>query len=373
MIHEPVTDDIVTEPSGRSGVRFIGIRNPSPFLERTVINRNEAYMVFLNQTIDLNARQGKDPVLELTPGIRFGYMTEETMDPKTGMPKIIKTKAGGVKKVLRSHFDEFVLTKPSFFTKTSKMSAASWSIPAGPPSVGGACAAAELYKNANQYQVALREGDVEQRPAVKQEWICSFCYAGKSNYMHRTAQYSQTARLIWLTGMVRSHGVEGAADQMVAALKHHLGNTKKRVKAKENPKFFRIHDSGDFQLSPNTYLVWIRIAAQLPDVSFWAPSRQWVFPKFNELVRTHQPPDNMSLRPSALHFGDIAPELDGWDSGSTAHDISVDPVKTEMADWICPAYQHDGHSCAGAGGPKGETDCRVCWKYTEMAVSYRSH
>ena len=372
MIHEPVTDDVITEPRGRAGIRFVGIRNPSPFLERTVINRNEAYLLLQGHNLNLTLKAGKDPYLELDPELRFDYMTEAVMDPRTGMPKVVKKKGGAVK-IHHAHYDEFVLTRPSFFTKTSKMSAASWSIPAGPPSVGGACAAAELYKNQNQYQVAIRQGEVEQRPAVKQEWICSYCYAGKSNYMHRTAQYSQTARLIWLTGMVKAHGVDGAAEQMAAALKHHLGNAKERVKAAENPKFFRIHDSGDFQLSPNTYLVWVRIAEQLPDVSFWAPSRQWVFPKFNELVRSHQPPDNMSLRPSALHFGDIAPELDGWDSGSTAHDISVDPVKTEMADWICPAYKHDGHSCAGAGGPKGETDCRVCWKYTDMAVSYRSH
>ena len=81
----------------------------------------------------------------------------------------------------------------------------------------------------------------------------------------------------------------------------------------------------------------------------------------------------MSIRPSALHFGDIAPDLDDYDHGSTAHSIEVDPVKTGKADWICPAYQHDGHTCAGAGGPKGEHDCRVCWVHTDMSVSYRSH
>lgn len=81
----------------------------------------------------------------------------------------------------------------------------------------------------------------------------------------------------------------------------------------------------------------------------------------------------MSIRPSALHFQDRAPEIDGFDAGSSAHALEFDPVKNDTADWICPAYQHDGHTCAGAGGPNGERDCRVCWVHVDMAPSYRSH
>ena len=364
-------DDLITEPHGRAGVRFIGIRNPSPFLERTVINRNEAYLLLQGHNLNLTIHPGKDPYLELDPELRFSYMTEADMDPRTQMPRVVKK--GEKTKIHHSHYDEFVLTRPMFFTKTSKMSAASWSIPAGPPSIGGACASAELFKSAGAVSVALKQGDVEQRPASKPEWICQFCYAGKSNYMHRTSQYSQTARLIWLTGMVRSAGIDRTVTLMVDALRAHLGNAKERAKTGENPKFFRIHDSGDLTLSPNTYMLWTKVAGELQDVNFWCPSRMWVFPKFNEMVRANPPPENMSLRPSALHFGDIAPEIEGWSGGSSAHDISIDPVKEGMAEWICPAYQHDGHSCAGAGGPKGETDCRVCWKYVDMSVSYRSH
>jgi Gene product 88 len=363
--------EIVTEPDG-DGIRFVGFSNPSPFLQRTVINRGEAYMMLEGHTIDVKTKPGKDPVLQLSPELRFSYMTEADIDPKTKMPKVVKKKGGAVK-IHHSHLDEFSLTAPSFFTNTSKMSAASWSIPAGPPSVGGACASAELFKSTSQYNVALKQGVVAQRPASKPDWICQFCYAGKSNYMHRTSQYSQTARWIWLRGMVQHHGLEGAASAMAAALRAHQGNTKLREKLGENPAFFRIHDSGDFTLSPNTYLLWTLVARELPGIQFWAPTRMWTFPKFNEMVRANQPPPNMSIRPSALHFADVAPDLDGFDSGSTAHDIELDPVKAKLADWICPAYQHDGHTCAGAGGPKGEKDCRVCWIHTDMAVSYRSH
>ena len=362
--------EIITELDGE-GIRFVGFANPSPFLQRTVINRNEAYMMLEGHTLDVEARPGKDPVLRLSPELRFSYMTEADIDPKTGMPRVVKKKGGF--KVHHSHFDEFVLTAPSLFTATSKMSAASWSIPAGPPSVGGSCASAELFKSPGQYAVALKQGDVEQIAPVKKDWICQFCYAGKSNYMHRTSQYSQTARWIWLRGLVQHHGLEGAAGRMADALRMHLGNRKNREKLGENPGFFRIHDSGDFTLSPNTYMLWSLVARALPDVRFWAPTRMWTFPKFNEFVRSSPPPENLTVRPSALHFEDIAPGIDGFAAGSSAHDIKTDPVKDDLADWICPAYQHDGHTCANAGGPKGEKDCRVCWNYPDVAPSYRSH
>ena len=367
-------DGLITEFDGRSGIRFVGFENPSPFLGRTVINRDEAYLMLQGHSIDLVAKPGKDPSLKLSSELRFSYMTEADIDPKTKMPRIIR-KAGGVAKVHHAHLDEFALTQPMFFTKTSKMSASSWSIPAGPPSIGGSCASAELFKSAGAYQVALRQGDVEQRPVAKVDWICQYCYAGKSNYMHRTSQYSQTARWIWLSGMIQNAGLEQTIQLMAGALRVHLGNTKEREKGGENPKFFRIHDSGDFTLSPNTYLMWVGVAKELKSdgVSFWAPTRMWTFPKFNELVRANPVPANMSLRPSALHFEDVAPAIDGFDAGSTAHDIKNDPVTGGKADWICPAYQHDGHTCANAGGPKGEKDCRTCWSHKDMSVSYRSH
>jgi hypothetical protein len=363
--------EIITEPDG-NGILFIGFENPSPFLARTVINRNEAYMMLEGHTLDVETKPGKDPVLRLSPELRFSYMTEADMDPKTGMPKVVRKKGGAVK-VHHSHLDEFVLTAPSLFTKTSKMSAASWSIPAGPPAMGGACASAELFKNTAQYETALKQGVVAQRPASKPDWICQFCYAGKSNYMHRTSQYSQTARWIWLRGMVQHYGLEGAAAKMAEALRTHQGNKKSRDKSGEDPKFFRIHDSGDFTLAPNTYLLWCLVAQEMPGVRFWAPTRMWTFPKFNEFVRNNPPPENLSVRPSALHFADSAPEIEGFHAGSTAHDIEINPVKEKLADWICPAYQHDGHTCAGAGGPNGEKDCRVCWVHVNIAPSYRSH
>lgn len=204
--------------------------------------------------------------------------------------------------------------------------------------------------------------------------VVSNCYAGKSNYMHRTSQYSQTIRWVWLRGMAQAHGIEHVADLMADALIAHLGNKKKREALGESTDFFRIHDSGDFTLSPDTYTMWSLIAShpKLRHIKFWAPTRNWVFPKFVELVRRSPPPENLAVRPSALHFGDLAPEIEGFDAGSTAHPSGSDPVQEGIAQWSCPAYEHNGR-CAGAGGPKGEKDCRACWTYKDTGVSYRGH
>lgn len=387
--------DIITEPVGRAGIRYIGFKNPPPpVVERTMINRSEAYLMLDGHELILDipkelkeaVRNGipwtktmaDDPTLRISPKIEFNYMTEADIDPRTGMPRIMKRK-GKAPKIVRSRITKFTLGAPSLFTITSKMSASSFSIPAGPPSPGqgGTCAAAELFNSPRTYQVALQQGDIEQRSVDKKTWICSYCYAGKSNYMHRTAQYSQTARWIWMKGMLTHHGVEASAEILTDALQAHLFNQKKREKVGENPNYFRIHDSGDLMLKPSNYELWCLVARALHWVHFWCPTRMWVFPKFSELVRRIPPPKNLTLRPSALHFDDQAPRVMGYHAGSTAHTWDktkkVDPVKEGIADWNCPAYQHDGHSCAGAGGPEGAKDCRVCWDRPELRVSYRSH
>lgn len=385
-----ILEGLITAPVGRSGIKVRGWSNPSPFLKRTIINRSEAETNLVGHEIALvipeelkgfarvlpnPPRKAKelfdDPFIRITPKLDVKYMTQEYLDKKTGLPKSFVKKG----KVVSGAAKEatFSLSEASFYSETSKMSAPSWSIPAGPPAIGGSCAAAELFKNSGAYNRALTQGEVAQEPAVQKNWICAYCYAGKSNYMHRTSQYTQMARLIWLKGTIEARGVEGAADLMASALAAHMGNAKYREKMGESTKFFRIHDSGDFTLAPDTYTMWCLVASQLPDIRFWAPTRNWVFPKFNELVRRSPPPANMTVRPSALHFGDPAPVIMGYSAGSTAHAPTADPTKNGQADWECPAYKHGGHSCAGAGGPKGEKDCRFCWTYQEQAPSYRSH
>ena len=381
-----ILQGLITRPVGRLGIKVKGWENPSPFLKRTIINRSEAEEKLVGHEItlvipdELKARSNPkgrvkeifdDPFIQITPKLSFKYMTQEYLDPKTGLPKITIKK--GVEKSGAAKEATFSLSESSFYSETSKMSAPSWSIPAGPQAVGGSCAAAEVFRSPVTYAKALTQGEVEQTAPRPKDWICAYCYAGKSNYMHRTSQYTQMARMIWLKGTVDAHGVAGAADIMAEALAAHMRNVKYRESVGEATDFFRIHDSGDFTMAPDTYSMWCLVAKRLPGIKFWAPTRMWVFPKFNDLVRRSPPPANLTLRPSALHFGDTAPVIMGFHAGSTAHPPAINPAQTGIADWECPAYKHGGHSCAGAGGPKGEKDCRFCWTYKDERPSYRSH
>lgn len=357
-------------PGGR--VVLVGAENPAPVAERAFENRSEAELMLQGIPIRLDLRGGigGDPWLALEEELRFQYMTEADIDPKTGMPRIVKRRGRMVS--LGSRLETFSISGCHVFTNTSKMSCASWSLPAGPQEAGGTCSAAVVFRSQKTYEAALEQGDVSRRPPDPSLWICQSCYAAKGNYMHRQSQYAQVIRMIWLKGIMQL-GIEEAAKILGDAVRVHNGNRRRRLKSGEDPRFFRIHDSGDMTLSPNTYLLWCRVAERNPEISFWAPTRMWVFPKFTEMVRNNPPPPNLSLRPSALHVSDKAPSISGFAAGSTAHLKGSDPVRSGIAEWSCPAYEHDGKSCAGAGGPMGERDCRVCWTYRDMTVSYSWH
>lgn len=367
--------DISAEATDFGSIRYEGLLNPSPVPERTLINRSEAYLMLQGHEIRLNIPKGKkDPFLQVVPKVEFKYMTEADIDPRTGMPRIVKKK--GVEKIIRSRIDKFSIEMPTLFSKTSKMKAPSWSFPAGPPAVGGTCISSALFKHPSQYETALAQGDVQQRPANVKDWICSYCYAGKSNYMHRTSQYSQTIRAIWMMGILKTHSFPDAAKLLTKALRAHLGNKGKREADNEDPRYFRIHDSGDMTLNPDTYSLWCSVAGNLGDVSFWAPTRMWTFASFVNRVRSSPPPGNLVLRPSALHFNDKAPAIEGFAAGSTAHASNkkqpVDPVASRLADWSCPAYQFN-NTCSGSKGPDKKKPCRLCWDYPDSTVSYKGH
>ena len=295
----------------------------------------------------------------------------------------------------------------SFFTKTDKMTAASFGIPAGPKSVGGTCPSAAL---PDSYVKHLSLGEVDDQPMRYDEQICRKCYANKGNFMYELQQLYQTARFHWLDDQFSS-GLK--PDQVAAivteALATHLGNVKKRKADGEDPRFFRIHDSGDLY-TMDIWRMWRKVCLNLPDVKFWCPTRQWLIPEYTKLFQREGVPENLALRPSAYHFDDIAPVIDGLAAGSTAHyweDRKKDPRRTDplgeadLADWVCPAYEEGGKSCGGAldrasrsrtgrdleslQGVLGKMtpeereltnnghDCRVCWLKKDMRVSYKAH
>ena len=289
----------------------------------------------------------------------------------------------------------------SMFAKTSKMGAASWSVMAGSPQLGGTCLATDLYQKEASYNhnvLSIPESRISHTAPDQNKWICSYCYAGKANYIYRNVQWVEVARWVWMAGMLKD-SFEDTFETLKLALKCHLSNINQRKANNENPEFFRIHDSGDFSNvgSLNTYELWRRIAADpaFRKIHFWAPTRMWAYPYFRDLVKKFPPSKNFTVRPSALHVDDKAPMLESFTPGTTVHaspkkksnftkkqgiknlviqGTPKDPGE-KIADWECPAYRNTyiENACTGAGGPQGQYDCRVCWLYPEWTVSYKAH
>jgi len=89
-------------------------------------------------------------------------------------------------------------------------------------------------------------------------------------------------------------------------------------------------------------------------------SRSPPLPVFDPLLNTLRKLatlPNVTVRPSALDFGDAAPMIAGLHAGSTA--AMADGSRASQ----CPAPQQGGN-CG---------DCRTCWDLKETAVSYSKH
>jgi len=214
-------------------------------------------------------------------------------------------------------------------------------------------------------------------------FICSWCYALKGNYRNVNQQFYQAMRLRWTQAALEAPAPgetftpamrpkERAEKSfftwfMTLAIERYYAPEKWEDRAvyAEDPRFFRVHDSGDLFSLPYAWS-WLEVARRLPHVKFWAPTRMWVFAPFVRALS--EAPANFAIRPSALHFRDDAPVIPGMAGGSTA-------AASKLPDhWNCPAMRHDRGSCIGAlpfsdadaslrrRVPRGdETTCRVCW------------
>lgn len=256
------------------------------------------------------------------------------------------------------------LVRVSIFTNTTKMRAGSFSLPAGPPKVGGTCPAA-----------AARPKEIPES-----QWICHGCYATTGNYQLPSVQAAQLVRRAWVRGALSAGTF---VDQLVAAMRVFLAHPRRAVvlgpdgkshHVELNPDYFRIHDSGDFSWAGPEYArAWFEVCRAFPAVRFWAPTRDWLFPAMREVFREH--PENLTLRPSALTVGSAVPRSPGMDAGTSvifhggelrAHDCAVGSKASADELWDCPAYRCEGHSCESAS-------CRVCWIRGDVSVNYAPH
>jgi hypothetical protein len=214
-------------------------------------------------------------------------------------------------------------TTVRLLTQTSKMPGPSWSLPA--------------------HKACPRANGT----------ICDACYASKGCYRYSSTQNAQNARFKWTVESMRTlDGRKRWVDAMVDGIR----NT--------GCGYFRIHDSGDL-FSVAYAECWFAVCQALPGIRFWIPTRAWQQPKSPLLVfdplltvlRKLATLANVTVRPSALDFGNDAPKVSGLHAGSCA----------EMSDsrraYQCPAPEQ--------GGICG--DCRICWDSKDSPVSYRKH
>jgi hypothetical protein len=232
----------------------------------------------------------------------------------------------------------------TLFTATTKMVCPSFSLPAGPIKLGGACPAAGV-------------ASLVRDPKL---FICHSCYAigGKYGVPRGNVATAQAARLVWAMRAV-ADGTLG--EQLHHALyAYHQAPRHNRDGRLMDPLFFRIHDAGDC-FSPAYYAAWVHLAREAPRIKFWMPTRNWALgDKWVDLMDVLKRPKNLIVRPSALHFGDLPPDISGLDAGTTSS------VKKMPRVLDCPAYATKTGNCEDAR-------CRVCWTQPGRQVSYHPH
>jgi Gene product 88 len=129
-------------------------------------------------------------------------------------------------------------------------------------------------------------------------------------------------------------------------------------------RYFRVHDSGDM-FSAIYAECWLEICRRMPEVRFWIPTRAWqaptgplpVFDPLLAILRKLATLPNVTVRPSALNFGDHAPVVARLHAGSTA------AMPDALRAYQCPAHLQ-GNRCG---------DCRVCWEDKSTPIAYQKH
>jgi hypothetical protein len=244
-----------------------------------------------------------------------------------------------------------------FSTSNSKMKCPTFSLGAGNPDIGGTCIAQSM-------QYTMKD---------PQNFVCTYCYAGKGNMAMESVQLGYAVRLYWIQAMLQD-GPEAFSNVMTAVIEKFYAHLPGRL-AEMGGRYMRIHDSGDF-FSEDYLAGWIQTAANFQEagIRFWAPTRMWGRKSFQEIAA--DAPANFMIRGSAYRANDPAPQpVMGAAPGSTVntpigeghgvHGVHVDIAGVRT--WICPAYRGDNPaaSCVSEG-------CRRCW-YPKDAVSYTIH
>ena len=166
--------------------------------------------------------------------------------------------------------------------------------------------------------------------------ICAFCYALKGRYVFPNVQKAMEKRFASLTN-----------DLWVDAMTYLIGKVK-------NPHF-RWHDSGDLQGVWHIEKI-VKIAKNLPNISFWLPTREYAFVS-TYIEQGGEVPPNLTIRLSALMMDGQAPVGIAQRLGLCVSGAS------KLGDFNCPSSKQ-GNKCG---------DCRKCWDKNEFAINYKKH
>jgi len=158
---------------------------------------------------------------------------------------------------------------------------------------------------------------------------CGSCYADNlGRYSQALIKRAQWARFEWTRECLRSaEGTQVFVETMVEAIDA------------SGYLYMRVRDSGDLFYAAYTR-AWIRICQALSWVRFRFPTRRWQAPWVDTIKELAALP-NVAVRPSAIHFDDEPPRVDGLAAGTTA----------STSEYTCPAPRQ--HNSCG--------ECRRCW------------
>lgn len=218
--------------------------------------------------------------------------------------------------------------KATLLSWTSDMDAWSFSLPAGQP---GSC-----------------PGMVADSP----DNICHGCYAQINRYNMPNVLEAQWVRFNWLRSNLRGSTLEKMAgmrmieDTFVGAIRKYCTNG-----------YFRGHDAGDF-FNADYAWIWYAVATRCKDIKFWFPTRSHRVPAIADVLSHLAALPNVTVRPSALIFNELAPRLEGFSKGTG---VVTDP---NLSLPLCPKTVH--------GGTCESNQCRTCW-VDEREVYYRIH
>ena len=292
----------------------------------------------------------------------------------------------------------------------AKMGCPVWDLPAGGVATGGACPGADvgqtispigmrqaqLEKQGDQFFLrAATPGGLPRSTVIEGLTICSQCYATEGNFVYANNQLREIVVYWWLKNLI----AQRRSDEVVEVLVDSMRRLKYPV-TRQGILPVRLHSAGDF-FSQEYALIWLRVAARMqqldPRIMFWAPTRTWAAPGWNNFWgKNLKGVRNMSIRPSAYNFGDAAPgKLEQHNAmGSTSLysfesrvpeflKSKVDSKKVALTrgtpeartDFNCQVYADDAAapSCDAARAPDGKVGCRACWVERDLRVNYTAH